>query len=273
MQGSALKYLNTFKKLCGEDFFKNVYLGTTCWDLLENEEMGVQRERELTEPGGFWNPLLKRGSTVVRIPIEPERAKALALQMGSNSASFLKSQCEMSNGTCAEKTSAARTVDPSLDALRREHEERVRKQKTAFARKLREREMAAKADAERERQRQERLLKWQEAERELMLAQRTEAEVKQKRREEAFCKKMKLTQLLEGLQREAERVDLMIERDDRSFALEFEKFSKACDLEIVNRSTDFQFMTPICENCHRSLSDGVYYGRPAFLLRFVGIKN
>jgi hypothetical protein len=49
MQGSALRNFGTFKQLCGEEFYKNIMLGTTCWDLVDATTIGKERETQLRE--------------------------------------------------------------------------------------------------------------------------------------------------------------------------------------------------------------------------------
>jgi hypothetical protein len=44
MEGSALRSLRVFKRLCGDEFMKNVVIGTTFWDSV-SEETGKQESR------------------------------------------------------------------------------------------------------------------------------------------------------------------------------------------------------------------------------------
>jgi hypothetical protein len=54
MQGSILRNLNMFKQLCGEGFYKNITLGTTCWALVPND-VTEKRENELIQNGSIWS--------------------------------------------------------------------------------------------------------------------------------------------------------------------------------------------------------------------------
>jgi hypothetical protein len=56
MEGSALRNLRMFRKLCGEDFMKSVVLGTTFWDKV-GEEQGADREKELLETDDFFKEM------------------------------------------------------------------------------------------------------------------------------------------------------------------------------------------------------------------------
>jgi len=70
MSGSGLRNLKMFKKLCGEDAYKHVVLGTTMWGNLNGPNLsydtGVQREEELLTRKDWWGLMRDRGSTVFR---------------------------------------------------------------------------------------------------------------------------------------------------------------------------------------------------------------
>lgn len=55
MHGSALRNLAVFKLLCGESFYKNITLATSCWSLVNYDE-GEKREQELKSQPKFWRP-------------------------------------------------------------------------------------------------------------------------------------------------------------------------------------------------------------------------
>lgn len=74
MHGSSMRSLRMFKQLCGEDYFRSVTLGTTCWSLIPRD-LGLQREAELKENAAFWKPLLAKGARIVRIPDSAVAAK------------------------------------------------------------------------------------------------------------------------------------------------------------------------------------------------------
>lgn len=68
MSGSSLKNLNMFKKLCGEDAYKHVVLGTTMWGNLNgpnlSHDTGLEREKELKTRKDWWGLMCDRGSQV-----------------------------------------------------------------------------------------------------------------------------------------------------------------------------------------------------------------
>ncbi|KAG0632786.1 P-loop containing nucleoside triphosphate hydrolase protein [Tuber brumale] len=66
MDGSALKNLRMFQKLCGPGALKNVFLTTTQWSNVIDQGDGENRERALCEEGNFWGTLIKKGATLKR---------------------------------------------------------------------------------------------------------------------------------------------------------------------------------------------------------------
>lgn len=66
MQGSAMKNLFMFKKLCGTEGLKNVILATTMWENVIKED-GHRREVELRDTPNYWKDMIeKHGSHMVR---------------------------------------------------------------------------------------------------------------------------------------------------------------------------------------------------------------
>ncbi|KAH0559667.1 hypothetical protein GP486_003812 [Trichoglossum hirsutum] len=60
MEGSALRSLRVFKRLCRDNFMKNVILGTTFWDLV-SDEVGQAREDELCGTENFFKDMMGYG--------------------------------------------------------------------------------------------------------------------------------------------------------------------------------------------------------------------
>ncbi|KAI0968511.1 P-loop containing nucleoside triphosphate hydrolase protein [Xylaria arbuscula] len=65
MQGSALKNIQMFRSLCGDDALRKVVLVTTMWDI-ENLDTAVKREKELKETTQYWGGMVAKGSQVLR---------------------------------------------------------------------------------------------------------------------------------------------------------------------------------------------------------------
>lgn len=69
MYGSSLRNLKMFKDLCGESPLKNVLLVTNRWEKAAScgdMAKATAKEIELRDGPNFWQPLIKRGSRMVR---------------------------------------------------------------------------------------------------------------------------------------------------------------------------------------------------------------
>ena len=72
--GTILKNLDMFKKLCGDDAFENVVLGTTKWSIIR-EETGERREQQLRDL--FWKDMMNYGSVIRRVGDDPSSAREI----------------------------------------------------------------------------------------------------------------------------------------------------------------------------------------------------
>jgi hypothetical protein len=86
MKGSSLRNLNMFKQLCGEDFYKYLTLGTTCWSLVDYSN-GVSRETQLTNTMSFWKAMIDKGATRVRVPDSAYEARQLVYRIAKRGGS------------------------------------------------------------------------------------------------------------------------------------------------------------------------------------------
>ncbi|WYZ36262.1 hypothetical protein EsH8_XII_000012 [Colletotrichum jinshuiense] len=77
MQGSAKSSVTLFRQLCGPDNLNRVVLVTTMWDKLDDDKVGVSREKELVENNEFWGCMVERGSQVERHYDTVESARKL----------------------------------------------------------------------------------------------------------------------------------------------------------------------------------------------------
>jgi hypothetical protein len=123
MEGSALRNLRMFRKLCGEDFLKNVVLGTTFWDVVDGETAAA-RENELLETEGFFKEMKDRGCDVVRIPNDRDKCLELLSRFATKQPSVLEIQKELLEGKSLEETAASATINPELAELQRQNNER-----------------------------------------------------------------------------------------------------------------------------------------------------
>ena len=62
VSGTAQRYLEIFRCLCGDNVLSNVILLTTMWSELRDKAVGFKRERELRK--GFWKTMESKGSEI-----------------------------------------------------------------------------------------------------------------------------------------------------------------------------------------------------------------
>lgn len=127
LTGTALKNLSMFKKLCGDDYFKNVILATTMWGNLEGGELtpevGERREEELVENKAFWGFMMDRGSRISRHSGTRDSALAIVSSLiGLPSRPVLDIQREMvDENKKVSDTAAGMEVQRELLAVQAKH--------------------------------------------------------------------------------------------------------------------------------------------------------
>ena len=117
MQGSALRNLRMFRRLCGNDSMRNIVLATTFWEVVE-ADVGCERERQLIETPELWGDMVERGSQVCRVGHDRESGLQLLEGLARNDTVTLMVQDELVNQNMAmTDTGAAKAVDPELTLL------------------------------------------------------------------------------------------------------------------------------------------------------------
>ena len=91
-QGSSVKTLQIFRKICGQMALKNVLLVTTRWNDVD-EALGADRENELRKK--FWAYMLSNGSSMKRFYGDKESATAISSQLLSKRGIVLEIQREL----------------------------------------------------------------------------------------------------------------------------------------------------------------------------------
>jgi hypothetical protein len=120
MEGSALRNLRMFRKLCGEGFMKSVVLGTTFWDKV-GEEQGADREKELLETDDFFKEMKSQGCHVVRISGERDDDLALLARFAGQPPIVMQIQQELFGGKTLAETAAASAVSHELAEIQRQN--------------------------------------------------------------------------------------------------------------------------------------------------------
>ncbi|KAF2745784.1 P-loop containing nucleoside triphosphate hydrolase protein [Sporormia fimetaria CBS 119925] len=93
MQGSALRNLRLFRKLCGDHALGNVILATTFWDKVDPTR-GKKRERELRDEDEYWGRMVARGSKIMRLGRDRETAMLVLNELAGKPKVVLNTQQE-----------------------------------------------------------------------------------------------------------------------------------------------------------------------------------
>lgn len=98
MFGSTLRNLKMFRQLCGDEPLKNVVLATTCWGTAERSgdmEKAVANEEQLRTDSLFWQPMLKRGSEMLRFEDTRDSAIEIITKLVNKQPIVLQIQSEL----------------------------------------------------------------------------------------------------------------------------------------------------------------------------------
>lgn len=120
-----LRHMRMFEALCGKDYLKNVVLGTTMWDIVD-EKVGSTREAQLLDVSTFWGWMYKHGAKVVRHTNDvPCARKILGMFLPQQSAVLdIQKEIIMENRNLVD-TTAGREVDRALASTRVQYEQRL----------------------------------------------------------------------------------------------------------------------------------------------------
>ncbi|USP77085.1 hypothetical protein yc1106_04359 [Curvularia clavata] len=109
-RGSQIRNLLMFKKLCGNNNFKNIVLGLSFCDM-ETETTIQSRRQELTDTWEWWGEMVSKGSRIERIPYQRDECIGLLAQFAPQPKVTLRVQEEIVNhGRSVDDTEAAKTI-------------------------------------------------------------------------------------------------------------------------------------------------------------------
>ncbi|KAF2732667.1 hypothetical protein EJ04DRAFT_553892 [Polyplosphaeria fusca] len=118
MEGSTLKNLDMFRKLCGDKNLKNVVLATTKWSRVR-PDVGARREQELSRH--FWATMIERGSRVARVGDDESSTTELVMSMAPNKPMILQLQEELAAGRKLFETAAGSAVEQEIRRIEAEY--------------------------------------------------------------------------------------------------------------------------------------------------------
>lgn len=114
MQGTALRYFEMFKRLCGEENFGNIFLLTTMWSELKDEGVGLAREQELRDE--FWHIMQSKGSQVRSYDGSKAMAESIVCRLVRMPSIVLDIQRELVDQQLTlEETKAGRLMLPKVE--------------------------------------------------------------------------------------------------------------------------------------------------------------
>jgi len=112
--GTALKDLTMFKKLCGEDSYASVVIGTTFWEDTDVHS-GSLREGQLKKEQMFYAPLLQGGATMMRHFNQKHSALSIVSHLvDRGTTTILHIQKELKNGKTLDETEAGAELERAI---------------------------------------------------------------------------------------------------------------------------------------------------------------
>ena len=266
MQGSSLRNFSVFKQLCGDGFYKNVILGTTCWDLLDSVATGERREMELKGEGGFWHGILQKGSQLVRIPRDAESARQLVVSLAAKAApATMKCQVELSQGGGRmEDVSAMKAANPELERLRKENEEARRSQREKLEREQEEIERRRRMEWDRKRRETEEQLRQQEAKRQRLLREQRESEARRETEMRELRDRMAREKREAEEKRKEEQAEAQWRLEKIRAQTELKAFMQAKSYGLTKVDLDWpSTKVKVCNHGFKLLGDEKYSGKSA----------
>lgn len=129
MEGSHMKNIRMFRKLCGDKNFRNVILCTTMWEKVTPNE-GAVRERQLCDQSTFWGDMIRAGAKVRRHsgPDLRVSARNIAKELVGKGTVVLQLQEELESKSLSE-TSAGKMLMEGMQEMKRQHEEEMQQLK------------------------------------------------------------------------------------------------------------------------------------------------
>ncbi len=288
-----------FRKLCGTDFYPNVILATSFWGSVD-ADIGRRREVELRENDEFWGAMVKRGSTIVRLPDDREGSVQLLSRLAGKQRTALQIQRELvDQGLSIHNTAAgagSKNVQ-ALEALRKEFSDRLaalaalrdaemQRREAEFAKLRAEQDEAFEAGLRKHREDMEAMKAKHEA---LLREQATKREKAMKAQEELLKKQRLETEKVRAqLERmaveeaESSAVRVLAEKEQASKKqtlqvrhvqeVQMNLFSLAVKAGLVKAkvSQDWRWwIERICDHCGQSCGVGVSYSKLTLPTMFV----
>jgi len=268
MGGTALRNNRMFRKLCGEDAFKNVILATTFWEWV-TLPIGAKREEELCSNRDFWGGMLEKGAKIVRLKNNRQCGLDLLEKISANGKVVLSAQDEMVNqGQSVSGTSLLREEREQIERVQRELEAQLEAAllqieiDAAYARKEQELEMQRERERlQREREAQRVAEERRQAREKWEAQQRYERQLERAREDRLRQEERRRREVAEMERKEREEKERLRKREEEAAA------------EVVRRRLEYQRnyvcigYSPQwpCDKCKGRVQEYKYYYRKSIL--------
>ncbi|KAG9496349.1 hypothetical protein J7337_012936 [Fusarium musae] len=243
MEGSALRNLKMFRKLCGDDPMKNVTILSTFWGR-DNREVAIAHEDELKSNPNFWGSMIEYGAQVQRFDGTQECALDVLMSFATKATMTLDIQRELvDEEKLLGETAAGNAVNEELHRLEtkyRDELDRIQKETTEA---LAERDLQYEKILNLERERMEQKLDRIHSDQEMLRQERREEirriENDNKLLQNKYDAKLKEQQLEAERIREQDRAEMREQMQNSEALIEALKTQKSNDelLKIGGRVT------------------------------------
>jgi len=151
MGGISTRNFRMFRRLCGEDAFKNVIIVTNMWGEVQ-PEVGDAREAELKKDDDFFRPALKKGARMARHENTPSSAHKIIRLVLDNHPLPLRIQTELvTEHKDISQTCAGEELDRELSAQVKKHQEEMRQLREEMEQAIKDRDAEIRRELEAER--------------------------------------------------------------------------------------------------------------------------
>ena len=232
VEGSSLLSLQIFRKLCGPQCYKHIFLCTTFWDIVD-ESVGERREAELCGSEELWGLMRQQGSAVVRIR-DYYKTKDILLEIAQKSSIVLDVQREVvEESRPMENTSAGQLIDQQTAEAKQALAQQKKMAQIAAANKLAAEDATQARKLREEQERSEQLQKHQAS---LLEEQRIRNDQLQKQLQEAAEMKARSEQERKSRLESEAREQQQVQKREREKAEGEKKAREAqCARELATR--------------------------------------
>lgn len=208
MDGSAMRNLKMFRKLCGDQPMKNVVIASTFWGAIEDDK-AVAHEAELMGKDDFWGDMISHGAQVKRFAGTKQSALDILMSFASKATVTLDIQRELvDEDKPLGETAAGNAVNEELHRLEAKYLAELGRIQQETAAALAEKDVQYENILKKERERMEQKLNRLHNDQELLRQERREEirriETENQRRFSLL--KKEYDSKLEKQQLEAERI-------------------------------------------------------------------